>query len=213
MERFVEKVIEKPEENPQTLIVKFWEDLEKSVEVELTRKEKQEAKIVDFWNSFAEINHIKNNEIVRSETSPESIESLIEKCRKEYIDDLKANSEFPELIEDYGSRYEKISPEENAEKRSEFNANKEKLILECEKKYSKEWPRYTEDVYMNGKLQRRAGDRYDAHHINPLSFGGKNEASNLTPISVEKHFDKQGVHSPNSPYGKLVKLLNEERRL
>lgn len=206
---FAEKSIEKTVEKTPTVIEKFWDDLEKTVPVEPTEKEKQEGKIADFWNSFVEKDPMESNEQDSSENSSEDMES-IEGCRKKYIEDLKANSEYPETIEDDGSEYEKISPEENAEKRAEFKANKEKLIKEWEEKYGKEWPRYTEDVYVNGNLQRRTGDRYDAHHIKPLSFGGKNEAGNITPISAEKHFDKQGVHSPDSPYGKLEKLLKED---
>jgi hypothetical protein len=133
----------------------------------------------------------------------------VEETKQEYLEDLKNNSEHPETIMDDGESYEKITPEENAEKRAEFNANKEKLIKEWEETNGKEWPRYKEDVVINGKIIRKAGDRYDAHHIHPLSMGGKNEAKNITPISAEKHFDKQGVHAPDSPYGKLEKTLQE----
>lgn len=210
MEKLVEKTTEVVIEKPQTPIVAFWERLEKNVGVESAEKEKLETKIAEFWNSFEEKSQIESYDKDSSENYPESIKLLIEKYHKEYIEYLKANSEYPETIEDDGSEYKKISPEENAKKRAEFNANKEKLIKEWEVKYGSEWPRYKEDVYVNGKLQRRAGDRYDVHHIKPLSFGGKNEASNITPISAEKHFDKQGVHSTDSPYGKLDKLLREE---
>ena len=130
----------------------------------------------------------------------------VEEVIPKYIDDLKKSSEYPETIEDDGTPWEKLTPEEVAKKRAEFNANKEKLIEEWEEKNGKEWPRYKEDVYVNGKLIRMAGDRYDAHHIKPLSYDGKNETGNITPVSAEKHFDKQGVHSPDSPYGKIEKL-------
>ena len=32
-------------------------------------------------------------------------------------------------------------------------------------------------------------------------------ASNITPLNAEVHYDKQGVHAPDSPYSKLDKLL------
>ena len=136
----------------------------------------------------------------------------IAKLRQDYIDDLKNNSEYPDLIEGSAEEYNKLSPEETAEKRMEFSANKEKIITEWGEKNGKEWPCYKEDVYVNDKLIRKAGERYDAHHIHPLSFGGRNEASNITPIRAEKHFDKQGVHSPDSPYGTIEKMLLREEK-
>jgi hypothetical protein len=139
---------------------------------------------------------------------PENVEAL----HKEYVEDLKAKSEHPETIKDYDPKYEKITPEENAEKRAEFNANKGILIGQWEQTYGREWPRYKEDVYMGGKIIRRAGDRYDAHHAKPLGFGGENTADNITPISAEKHFDKKGVHAPDSPYGRMEKLLRSDTR-
>ena len=54
---------------------------------------------------------------------------------------------------------------------------------------------------------RRSGDRYDAHHIQPLTFGGRNIATNITPLHVLEHFDKRGVHAPDSPYGRIERLL------
>ena len=130
----------------------------------------------------------------------------------EYIDDLKKNSEYPITIENDNEKYEKISPEENAKMREEFTDLKESLIKEWEKKNGKEWPKYEDDVYdeKTGKLIRRAGDRYDAHHIHPLTLGGKNEATNITPMHVNKHSDHRGIHAPDSPYGKLDKYCKED---
>ena len=144
----------------------------------------------------------KENDATKETEVPDIPEELIVK----YIEDLKSNSDYPETIEGDDTPWERLTSEETTEKRAEFNANKEKIIKEWEEKNGKEWPQYKEDVYVNGKLIRKAGDRYDAHHIKPLSFGGKNDAGNITPISADKHFDKQGVHSPNSPYGEIVKL-------
>ena len=90
--------------------------------------------------------------------------------------------------------------------REEFSSMKNKLISDWEAANNEKWPTYTEDVYSpNGKLIRHAGDKYDAHHIQPLTYGGKNTAENITPIHASQHFDKQGVHSPDSPYGKMEK--------
>lgn len=196
MESFVgtvEKIAEKTVEKTVT----FFDVFEESIEVEKSEIAKKSEEIKVFWESL--------------DVTPKNDdkEEQIEKLRQEYMDDLKENSEYPDTIQDDGEPYERISSEENAEKRAEFNANKEMLIKEWENKNGKEWPRYKEDIIVNGKVIRKAGDRYDAHHIHPLSLGGKNTAENITPISAEKHFDKQGVHAHNSPYGKLEKTLQE----
>ncbi len=188
-----EKSVEKSPQ-PETRVAEFWKGLEESTEVATPDKVNQEKEVAQFWAGLAD-----------------DVLEQMEKLRQEYIDDIKANSEFPDTINDSGAEYEKLSPEELAEKRAEFNAKKEQLIKEWEAENGREWPRYKEDLYINGKLIRKAGDRYDAHHIHPLSFGGKNESGNLTPISADKHFDKQGVHAPDSPYGKLEKFLREAK--
>lgn len=186
-------------EQPQTPMERYWGSLEKAVDSELLEKAKQELRLEKAWDTLLE----DEDTVIKEADKVEQVEKLL----KEYFDDLKNNSEYPDTIKDDGEPYEKLSPEETAEKRAEFNANKERLIKEWEEKNGMECPRYEEDVYVNGKLIRKAGDRYDAHHIHPLSLGGKNESNNITPISAEKHFDKQGVHAPDSPYGKLEKTL------
>lgn len=42
-------------------------------------------------------------------------------------------------------------------------------------------------------------------------MGGKNEVSNITPIHAEKHYDRQGVHSPDSSYSRLDKALGDKK--
>ena len=107
---------------------------------------------------------------------------------------------------------DKISVEGNGIKREEFSKCKDNLIREWEDKNGCKWPTYNEDVYSpSGKLIRRAGDRYDAHHIQPLTFGGENRSSNLTPLHAAEHYDKQGIHSPESPFGKLEKYYREKQ--
>lgn len=136
---------------------------------------------------------------------------MLEKTKNEYIDDLKANSECPETIPDNPfdcSDLKKMQPEEVAERREEFDDKKAQLKKEWEEKNGRPWSKYEHDVYSsNGKLIRKAGSDYDAHHIQPLGMGGKNEASNITPMNAEVHYDKQGVHAPDSPYSKLDKML------
>lgn len=129
--------------------------------------------------------------------------------KNDYFDDLKSRSEYPDTINDSikENDWKKIDPEQNGEMREEFGNSKNRLISDWEARNNQKWPTYREDVYSpNGKLIRRAGDKYDAHHIQPLTYDGKNSAENITPLHSSEHFDKQGVHSPNSPFGKMEKL-------
>lgn len=147
-----------------------------------------------------------------AETSEDdNVEDDIEKTLNEYFDDLKSKSECPDTIPDKPfdkSDLNKISPEENALMRDEFDDKKAQLKREWEEANGRPWPKYDHDVYSsNGKLIRKAGSDYDAHHIQPLGMGGKNEAKNITPLNAEVHYDKQGVHAPDSPYSKLDKML------
>ena len=155
-----------------------------------------------------------NSEMIENtaETSEDdNVEDDIEKTLNEYFDDLKSKSECPDTIPDKPfdkSDLNKISPEENALMRDEFDDKKAQLKREWEEANGRPWPKYDHDVYSsNGKLIRKAGSDYDAHHIQPLGMGGKNEAKNITPLNAEVHYDKQGVHAPDSPYSKLDKML------
>ena len=133
------------------------------------------------------------------------------KLINDYIKDIKKNSEVPQTLPEKPfseAELEKVTPERNAELRDEFNEKKPELKKEWEQKKDMKWPKYDKDVYSSsGKLIRKAGSDYDAHHIHPLGMGGKNEASNITPLHVDVHYDHQGVHSFDSPYGKLDRRL------
>ena len=145
--------------------------------------------------------------------NPESIKGLIDA----YMDDLKSKSPFPETLANV-----KLDPkdlyvansEENKELREEFSDNKNKLIEDWEKKHGMEWPKYKDDVSITTKngetvVIRHAGDRYDAHHVQPLSLGGKNTAGNITPMDVRDHFDSRGIHKPGGTCDKLTAILKE----
>lgn len=158
-----------------------------------------------FWDNYF------RNEALRDGTNEANVESNLEKCLKDYIKDLKDKSEYPDTIPDKPfdlSDLKKLSPEANAEMRDEFDDSKAQLKREWEVVNGKSWPQYDHDIYSsNGKLIRRAGSDYDAHHIQPLGMGGKNEVSNITPLNAEIHYDKQGVHAFDSPYSKLEQGL------
>lgn len=153
---------------------------------------------------------VERNNVIDSE-GKEVPNDEIQQLKRDYINDVINKSEVPETIDAEKiseAEFKKCSPEETAQKREEFNQLKNELIEQWEKENGREWPTYDNDVYSsNGYLIRRAGDKYDAHHIHPLSMGGKNEVSNITPLHAECHYDRQGVHSPTSAYSKLEKTI------
>lgn len=144
-------------------------------------------------------------------TEEDNPEDGLDKVLQDYFKDLKDKSECPETIPDKtfeASDLKKRTPEENAEKREEFDDKKAQLKKEWEEANGRPWPKYDHDIYSaSGKLIRKAGSDYDAHHILPLGMGGENVASNITPLNAEVHYDKQGVHAPDSPYSKLDQML------
>ena len=133
---------------------------------------------------------------------------------KEYYADLLSKSAAPEFINNLPDP-EKIFRESRdaiSQNRDLFDNKKNTLIKEWEKNTGKEWPRYKEDLYIdldNGvkAMIRKAGYRYDAHHIVPLKLGGENVWDNITPITAELHYDHKGIHDPNGPLERLAKIL------
>lgn len=167
--------------------------------------------VKEFWdNIFSKIGFDKM-EWEYDFSEAQVSETDIEKTLNSYFDDLKCKSECSNTIPDKpfdSSDLEKITPEENSIMREEFDEKKTQLKKEWEGINGCEWPKYDHDVYSsNGKLIRKEGSDYDAHHIQPLGMGGKNEVSNITPLNAEVHYDKQGVHAPDSPYSKLDQML------
>lgn len=155
-----------------------------------------------FWNKvFGE----------KAENSGEKLEKTL----GEYFQDLKDKSDVPDTIPDKPfdvSELRKISPEENAVMREEFAELKKDLKQQWEKENGRSWPTYNEDVYVTKKNGERvkireAGSDYDAHHIQPLGMGGKNEVSNITPLHADIHYDHRGVHEFGSPYDKVNQML------
>lgn len=162
----------------------------------------------DFWDDvFSEDESIDESEADEGD----DVEDDLEKALDEYFQDLKDKSECPGTIEDRPFEVddlEKQPPEKTAEMRDQFDDLKAELKKQWEEKNGKPWPKYDHDIYSsNGKLIRKAGSDYDAHHMQPLGMGGKNEVSNITPLNAEVHYDKQGIHSPDSPYNRMDKIL------
>lgn len=142
-------------------------------------------------------------------------EKDLEKVTEEYFKDVRDKSEFADTIPEKPfevSDLKKISPEENREMQEEFQENKEKLIQQWEEKNGCSWPTYKEDVYITTKAGERvmiqkAGARYDMHHLQPLSMGGKNEVSNITPLHLDVHRDHRGIHTIGGACDRMCKMV------
>lgn len=141
-------------------------------------------------------------------------EKSIAELASDYIEDLKKYSECPDTIPKPPfdiDDLKKRPAEENKELRSEFTADKNRLIEEWEKANGMKWPVYEKDIYNEyGDIVKKQGWKYDAHHIHPLSLGGKNEAANITPLRYDIHTDHKGVHAIDSPYDILDKRMIKE---
>jgi len=142
----------------------------------------------------------------------EKSEVGLDKLIKDYIKDLKDNAAFPELISDKPFDVSDLKKTDATTLRKEFKDIKNDLIDKWEANTGKSWPRYKENVYIenkNGdKIQiRQPGERYDAHHIQPLSQGGKNVVENITPIKADVHFDSKGIHADDRPSKQIDKRL------
>ena len=123
---------------------------------------------------------------------------------KNYMKDLVSKSEVAETITEKMdiSKLEMKSADQVAKLREAFDDNKPQIRSDWEKMYNRDWPRYDHDVFNDaGNRIRKAGDCYDAHHIQPLKLGGENVASNITPLDVFKHRD---IHSAGGSCTKLV---------
>ena len=130
---------------------------------------------------------------------------------KEYVKDVKLNTnrnipnnQIEELKNALRLREcEKLSPVEVAKHRAEFNRLKNSLIDEWELKTGQTWPTYLEDVIgKNGNVVRKAGSKYDAHHIIENSYGGNNEWWNIHPARFPNEH-QAGIHRAGSPAREL----------
>ena len=102
--------------------------------------------------------------------------------------------------------YRKLTPKETALHRSDFNKVKNRLISEWEVNTGQKWPTYINDVTSpnTNKVVRRAGDKYDAHHIIENSYGGEHEWWNIHPVRFPNEH-QSGIHGTGAPANKLFK--------
>ena len=100
--------------------------------------------------------------------------------------------------------YKKLTPEQTRKHRLEFDSVKEKIIREWEENTGQTWPRYSEDVISDktGRVIRRKGTRYDAHHIIENTFDGEHEWWNIHPAKFpDEH--QRGIHAKESPASEI----------
>ncbi|SDM25696.1 hypothetical protein [Sediminibacillus halophilus] len=102
--------------------------------------------------------------------------------------------------------YKKMSPIETAKHRAEFDKVKNKVIKEWEENTGQKWPMYNENVISEktGKIIRKQGDKYDAHHIIENTFGGEHEWWNMHPAKFPNEH-QAGIHGAGSPASTLFK--------
>lgn len=99
-----------------------------------------------------------------------------------------------------------MSPIETAKHRAEFDKVKNKVIKEWEENTGQKWPVYNENVISEktGKIIRKQGDKYDAHHIIENTFGGEHEWWNMHPAKFPNEH-QAGIHGAGSPANTLFK--------
>lgn len=197
-----------------TLIFESQEVLENYVEAALDIEEAEE---ID-WKKMAKnagVGALIGGSVYLASDLINNVGKFIEKKSKwkNYAEDLMNSSECPETInlDDFDiNNLTKRTPEETKALRQEFNRNKDRLIEEWEKANNQKWPVYEKDILNEyGEVIKKAGWKYDAHHIQPLTLGGENVASNITPLRYDIHSDHRGVHAFGSPYDVLEKYMKE----
>ncbi|OJE52512.1 hypothetical protein BAQ49_04860 [Bacillus proteolyticus] len=106
-----------------------------------------------------------------------------------------------EALED--NAYSKLSKEETAQRRAEFDKLRTNLIKDWELKTGQKWPTYEEVVYSKKGLPlRKKNANYDAHHIIESTYNGAHEWWNLHPAKYPD-VHQGGIHGK----GKIAKEI------
>ena len=153
----------------------------------------------------------KRVEVSGAEANVNKIESNVDvnDAFKDYIDDVKSKSEYPETIKIKTDEIQlRDCSKETKEKRAEFEKMKRAFRKAWEEKNGREFPKEKKDVLAeDGTIKRKAGSCYELHHIVPLSLGGDNSLDNLTPMSYSAHKE---LHGAGSAYSKLRTAVKGE---
>lgn len=131
---------------------------------------------------------------------------------KEYVRDVEISTGIklsPNQVDELknalrNKEYKKLSVKDTASHRNEFNKVKNDIIEQWEKNTGQQWPTYSSDVISpdTGKVLRKAGDKYDAHHIIENSYGGEHEWWNIHPARFPNEH-QAGIHGAYSPASEL----------
>ena len=123
----------------------------------------------------------------------------------EGITKRKITKKQRELVIDYirSNQFFKVKISKERIQKKEFNENRTRLREEWEKETKQKWPQYDNDVYDGkGKIVRKKGQYYDAHHIVEISFGGADVWYNLFPARYpDEH--QNGIHRKGSIASKI----------
>lgn len=188
-------------------------DFDKRKKVDIGDSQIDKMKTTERKENAVNIDKRKPIDTTEKKQFSEKIDKGFAEVLKDYVKDLKKYAEHPETISNkLFDKIEQVSPEMVKKLRFEFKEKKNSLIQQWEKNTGKKWPRYNKDVYITNKNGekikiRNAGDYYDAHHIKPLSIGGKNTADNITPMRAENHYDSRGIHRLDGPCSKLQEMV------
>lgn len=94
--------------------------------------------------------------------------------------------------------FTKLDPEKAKLHKRLFNNARDRLIDEWERNTGSKWPVYINDIVNeSGEVIRKAGQRFDAHHLIESSFGGPNAWWNLHPAAFPAEH-QLGIHGINS---------------
>lgn len=128
-----------------------------------------------------------------------------------YLEDIeivtkrKITNKQRQLIIDYvnSNQFFKVKLSTEKKRKKEFNKNRIKLRKDWEIATGQKWPQYEENIYDgSGKVVRKKGQYYDAHHVIEMSFGGTDVWYNLFPASYpDEH--QNGIHRKGSIASKI----------
>ncbi len=95
-------------------------------------------------------------------------------------------------------KYVKLSKEDTALHRKDFNNKRSKLKIEWEVQTGQKWPTHEA---LNNKTEKLEIKDYEAHHIIENKYGGPNKWWNLQPLrggksNVNQH--QSGIHKSKS---------------
>lgn len=146
------------------------------------------------------------------EADGSKIENHLDKAAefKRFKEESIKNSEYPDTIKfKIDETQLRDGSKETKEKRADFEKQTRAFIKAWEEKYGREFPKEKKDVVSeDGTIIRKAGSRYELHHIIPLSLGGDNSLDNLTPMSYSAH---KKLHGDKSAYRNLCKIVKGEK--